>query len=218
MSENLLDAFWQMPPIASHANQAFLYRTLTSITAVLSLSVHLGLLPFYWFIHHPFYLWMFPPQIWRLVTCYLITGSGLSLLFDSYFLYHYLSQLEIGNPRFPRKADVVWYLMFISGTILVSFRPSTLCSAPCPSPFPSSICPDSALHPQLSRFLKMRKITPALRTSHHSQNPGWSAVWAWWESMDGSFDSQFARVVFIVPYISKSTTLVVVYLSSCDRH
>lgn len=118
MSENLLDAFWQMPPIA---------RTLTSITAVLSLSVHLGLLPFHWFIHHPFYLWMFPPQIWRLVTCYLITGSGLSLLFDSYFLYHYLSQLEIGNPRFPRKADVVWYLMFISGTILMI---NYLCALP----------------------------------------------------------------------------------------
>ncbi|KAK7421817.1 hypothetical protein QQX98_002033 [Neonectria punicea] len=109
MSENLLDAYWQMPAIA---------RTLTSITAVLSLSVHLNFLPFEWFIHHPYYLWKLPPQIWRPVTCYLITGSGLGMLFDSYFLYHYLSQLEVGNSRFPRKADVVWYLMFVSATIL----------------------------------------------------------------------------------------------------
>ncbi|KAH7152344.1 centromere/microtubule-binding protein cbf5 [Dactylonectria estremocensis] len=109
MSENLLDAYWQTPPIA---------RTLTTITAILSLSVQLGVLPTHWFIHHPSYLWKLLPQIWRPVTCFLITGGGLSMLFDSYFLYQYLSQLEIGNPRFPRKADVVWYLMFISGTIL----------------------------------------------------------------------------------------------------
>ncbi|KAH7166085.1 P-loop containing nucleoside triphosphate hydrolase protein [Dactylonectria macrodidyma] len=123
-----------------------LSRTLTTITAILSLSIQLGVLPAQWFIHHPLYLWKLFPEIWRPVTCFLITGGGLSMLFDSYFLYQYLSQLEIGNPRFPRKADVVWYLMFISGTIL------------------------------LSRFLEMRKIAPAWQTTHHSQNPGWSAT------------------------------------------
>lgn len=174
----------------SHADSAR-SRTLTSITAVLSLSVHLSFLPFQWFIHHPYYLWKFPPQIWRLVTCYLITGSGLGMLFDSYFLYHYLSQLENGNPRFPRKADVVWYLMFVGGTILVSLDSSTPCSVrcslACPSPKSSYTARIVLLHPKLSRFLKSRKITPALRTSHISQRDGLRCRHGG-NALDGSFD------------------------------
>lgn len=106
---NYLDAYWQLPAIA---------RTLTTAAAGLSVCIHTKLLPAALFIHHPYYLWQIPPQIWRPVTSFLVTGSGLNLLLDSYFLYQYLSQLEIGNPRFPRKADLVWYLIFVSSTIL----------------------------------------------------------------------------------------------------
>ena len=80
------------------------------------------------FYYHPSLLWKFPPEIWRPVASFIPTDPGLSLLFDTYFLYHYMSQLEKGHPRFPRNADLVWYLMFVSGSILVSFGRLPLCS------------------------------------------------------------------------------------------
>ncbi|KAI5461262.1 centromere/microtubule-binding protein cbf5 [Mariannaea sp. PMI_226] len=109
MAESMLDTYWQLPPVA---------RTLTTVAATLSVAIQLKFLPAFYFIHHPSFLWQIPPQIWRPVTSFLVTGGGLGLLFDSYFLYHYLAQMEIGNPRFPRKADLVWYLIFVGGTIL----------------------------------------------------------------------------------------------------
>lgn len=87
----------------------------------MSLGIQFGLLPYQYFIHHPSFLFKFPPEPWRLLTSFLITGSGLSLLFDTYFLYNYMSQLEVGNPRFSKKEDLIWYLTFVSGTILVGF-------------------------------------------------------------------------------------------------
>lgn len=83
-------------------------------------------MPGWWFVFYPQLIWKMPPQLWRFGTAFLLTGPSLSLLFDTYFLYSYLSQLEVGNPRFPRKEDLVWYLMFVGGTIMVS---SCLCSA-----------------------------------------------------------------------------------------
>ncbi|KAL1895210.1 hypothetical protein Sste5346_005355 [Sporothrix stenoceras] len=37
----------------------------------------------------------------------------LGMLLDPYFLYSYLSQLEVGNARFARREDLIWYLSFI---------------------------------------------------------------------------------------------------------
>ncbi|KAL3957679.1 hypothetical protein ACCO45_008257 [Purpureocillium lilacinum] len=109
MADLSLDSYWQLPPLS---------RTLATATFGISLAVHTGLLPGWWFVWAPRFLWMFPPQIWRFATAFLITGPNLGLLFDTYFLYSYLSQLEIGNPRFPRKEDLIWYLMFVGGTIM----------------------------------------------------------------------------------------------------
>lgn len=95
-------------------------RTIATFTFVVSAGVVLGMLPAKYFIFHPFYLIRFPPQIWRLATSFLVTSPGIGLLFDTYFLYTYLCQLEVGNPRFPRKEDLIWYLLFVCGTILVS--------------------------------------------------------------------------------------------------
>ncbi|KFA61282.1 hypothetical protein S40285_05508 [Stachybotrys chlorohalonatus IBT 40285] len=111
IQENMLDAYWQLPPIS---------RTLATAAISLSLPVHFGLLYAGWFIHHPYYLWQLPPQVWRLVTSFLITGPKLGLIFDTYLLYQYLSQIEAGHPRFQRREDVAWYLMFISGVILMT--------------------------------------------------------------------------------------------------
>lgn len=68
----------------------------------------------------PQFLFQIPPQIWRLGTNFLLTGPQLGLLFDTYFLYHYLTALEVGNPRFARREDVIWYLMFVCTVITVS--------------------------------------------------------------------------------------------------
>lgn len=146
------------------------------------------MLPAKYFLFHPYYLFRFPPQIWRLATSFFITSPGIGLLFDTYFLYTYMCQMEVGNPRFPRKEDLIWYLTFVCGTILVSFvvmieilpRVFSLFRIAfivfgCPyGDLPnkthtfthtSYICPDSAMLLLLSRFLEMRKIAPALRHS-----------------------------------------------------
>lgn len=133
----------------------------------MSVSIHMGVLPFAWFYYELAYLVQFPPQIWRLATSFLITDPGLGLLFDTYFLYTYLSQLELGHPKFPRKEDLLWYLMFISGTILVSFDCAVPRAPAHTHPYtPHHICPDSGLPLQLSRFLEVRKITPTSRPAH----------------------------------------------------
>ncbi|KAF4974297.1 hypothetical protein FZEAL_8779 [Fusarium zealandicum] len=110
MAEGALAAYWELPAVA---------RTLTTATVVLSIGCLTGVLPVGLLIHHPFYLWKIPPQIWRPITCFFIADHPLNLLFDAYFLYKYTTQLEVGHPRFPRKVDLVWYIMFICGTILM---------------------------------------------------------------------------------------------------
>ncbi|PHH64995.1 hypothetical protein CDD81_3632 [Ophiocordyceps australis] len=109
MADLSLDSYWQLPPLS---------RTVATAAFVISISVHLGLLPGSWFIFHPSLVFSFTPQLWRFVTAFLITGPSLGLLFDTYFVYSYLSQLEVGNSRFPRKEDLIWYLMFVGGAIM----------------------------------------------------------------------------------------------------
>ncbi|TWU73807.1 hypothetical protein ED733_004543 [Metarhizium rileyi] len=104
-----LENYWRLPPMS---------RNIATCAFVMSLGIVLGMLPSKYFIYHQFFILRFPPQIWRFATSFLITGSGLGLLFDTYFLYSYLSQMEVGNPRFPRKEDLIWYLIFVCGTIL----------------------------------------------------------------------------------------------------
>lgn len=145
-------------------------RTLATVVFIASLGVQFQILDPRLVVFDSAYLWKFPPQIWRAATSFLVAGSGINLLFDTYFFYHYMCQLEVGHPRFPRKADLIWYLMVVGGIILVSL----VASFPTRDVFlcPSSICPDSALPLQLSRFLKMREITPACRVDPSFANSG----------------------------------------------
>jgi hypothetical protein len=150
-------------------------RTFTAITVVLSLGVILGALSDKTFAYYPLYVYKFPPEIWRCVTGFMITGSGMSFLFQSYHLYIYMSQLEVGNPRFSKTEDFIWYLMCVGGAILVGPIAVLITNVPVPlvrQYSPSYICPDSALPLQLSRFLEMRKITPALRAGPTFANLG----------------------------------------------
>lgn len=148
-----MDTYWRAPPIA---------RTVATAAFVTSLSIFLGVLPAHWFVFWNEKAFTFPPQIWRVWSNFLITGSGLSLLFDTYFLYTYTSALEVGNPRFSKREDLVWYLLFVGGVITVSYAcplhvlhatPDTLCpllslSVAKTNKNTSSICPHSVF-PQL---------------------------------------------------------------------
>jgi Derlin-2/3 len=85
------------------------------------------------------YLLKFPPEIWRLVTSFLITGKDLNVIFDTYFckgqhgtyvgqanrwltcttVYTYGSKLESASPRFSQPGDFMTYILFVCFTILV---------------------------------------------------------------------------------------------------
>jgi hypothetical protein len=73
----------------------------------------------YGFFFHYSMLLKFPPAIHRFVTSFLITSKDLGVLFDTYFVYTYLSQLEKSNAKFSKKEDLIWYLTFVGGVIIV---------------------------------------------------------------------------------------------------
>ncbi|KAA8573200.1 hypothetical protein EYC84_003706 [Monilinia fructicola] len=77
--------FWAAPPIS---------RTLAAATLSLSILVYTHLLPGYYVVFWPQSILQFPPQLWRLLTSFLVTGPDLGILFDTYFLYTYGSKLE----------------------------------------------------------------------------------------------------------------------------
>ncbi|KAL1839573.1 hypothetical protein VTJ49DRAFT_1394 [Mycothermus thermophilus] len=109
MSE-LMDAYLAQPPIA---------RTLTTAVFVTSVSVHLlGWLPATWLYFDTEFLFRFPPEIWRLVTSFLLSDPQLGIIMDSYFVFQYLKQVETANPKFTTKEDVVWYLMTVGSFII----------------------------------------------------------------------------------------------------
>lgn len=137
-----------------------------------------------WFYFAPYQLLRIPPGIWRPFTSFFLSTPKLGIILDPYFVYQYLTQLEVASTRFPRKEDLLWYLLTVGTMIIVSchFPLSSgsmlpLIARPRPYAFlhykhPQHICPLSAKCSQLKRFLELRKITPALRPVHHSQTKG----------------------------------------------
>ncbi|PCD37552.1 hypothetical protein AU210_006050 [Fusarium oxysporum f. sp. radicis-cucumerinum] len=190
MADNVMAAYWALPPVS---------RNLITATVLTSIGCIVGLLPAMRLIYHPSYLWMFPPQIWRLVTCFLIEMQPINLLFNSFFLYRYSVQLEMGNPRFPRKVDLVFYILFVC-TVILCFASSAITV-----PGNEEDHPCTSDHPSFAF-------------------PGWSAVQAWWDVyMDGSCDPQFTRVM--IDYLAGLTSfmymngliLAMVYTTTQDQ-
>ncbi|TQS33105.1 hypothetical protein Golomagni_06561 [Golovinomyces magnicellulatus] len=165
-----LNGFWRLPPIS---------RNVATFTFLLSLGFWSGLVDGSSFFYYPPAVWKFPPQLWRLFTGFCITGKDLSIIFDTYFLYSYMSQLETGHPRTAKTEDMLWYLTFVGGTILVGLSHYPVYIHHCLEPyFAHAACTPSlretnplisarivSVPLQLSRFLELRKITPALRPS-----------------------------------------------------
>ena len=101
-------------------------RTLVAATVAVSVLVHGGLL-------HPIYVIFLQdaiftvkklPQLWRLISPFLLTGPKFGLLMDPYFLYTYGSGLERGSPRFTEPGSFFIYNVFVMLFILV--RPGPL--------------------------------------------------------------------------------------------
>lgn len=130
MSE-IMDAYWQAPamarlvhliipsPRAAHTDVDF-FRTLTTAIVITSIGCYMGILPFGWFYFAPYTLLRFPPGIWRPFTAFFLSTPKLGIILDPYFVYQYLTQLEVASPRFPRKEDVLWYLLTVGTMIIVS--------------------------------------------------------------------------------------------------
>jgi hypothetical protein len=134
MSSEILDAYWAAPPMA---------RTLATAIVVTSISVHFGLLSYAWFYFTEDRLFRLPPEIWRLATNFFLSGAQMGIIMDPYFAYQYLKQLEMANSKFPRKEDVLWYLMTVGSFIIVGPSHSSLFSLS--TQHTSYICPHGAL-------------------------------------------------------------------------
>ncbi|THV48380.1 hypothetical protein BGAL_0252g00120 [Botrytis galanthina] len=104
-----MDVFWAAPPIS---------RTLATGALTLSILVYTHILSGYhvMFLLQP--IMQFPPQLWRLISPFLVTGPDLGILFDTYFLYTYGSKLETASPRFSQPGDFLTYVLFVCATIL----------------------------------------------------------------------------------------------------
>jgi Derlin-2/3 len=90
-----------------------------------SVAVYGGLLPGQYIIFYgPWIYGKFPPQIWRLVTSFLLTGPQLGMIFDPFMLWNYGSGLEKDSPRFTRKGDFFVFVAFVALVILVSHEAS----------------------------------------------------------------------------------------------
>ncbi|KXX75288.1 Derlin-2 [Madurella mycetomatis] len=113
MSSEIMDAYWAAPPMA---------RTLATGIVAISIPAHLGFLSFHQLYFTEHMLFRLPPEIWRLVTSFLLCGPQLSLIMDPYFAYQYMKQVETSNPKFSRKEDVLWYLITVCSFIIIINR------------------------------------------------------------------------------------------------
>ncbi|CZT06380.1 related to F-LANa protein [Rhynchosporium agropyri] len=104
-----MDMFWAAPPIS---------RTLAASAFFLSVCCHTGMLSFGYVLFTFAQLMKFPPYIWTPITSFLITGAQIGIVIDTYFLYTYSSQLEMGNPRLSGTGDYFMYLVFVCSVIL----------------------------------------------------------------------------------------------------
>ncbi|OCK78832.1 DER1-domain-containing protein [Lepidopterella palustris CBS 459.81] len=106
-----MDVYWTLPPVS---------RTITAATVIISALGYGGIIPLLPLIFIRERLLHIPPEVWRMVTAFLITGPKLSIILDPYFLYNYGSSLENESPRFSRPGDFFTYVVFIASIIVAS--------------------------------------------------------------------------------------------------
>jgi len=107
-----IEAFWAAPPVT---------RTLTAAAVLVSISVWSGIVSPYYAVFIPRHLVKLPlPQLWRIVTPFLLTGPGLGMILDPYFLWTYGKALEVDSQRFSQPGDYFVFLVFVCAFIAVS--------------------------------------------------------------------------------------------------
>lgn len=94
-------------------------RTFATCVLVTSIACHMGIAPYSWIYFHYLELFRIPPQIWRIVTSFFLSSPQLGIVMDTYFVFQYASQLETAHPKFGRKEDFLWYLVFCGTVIIV---------------------------------------------------------------------------------------------------
>jgi len=106
-----MDRFWSAPPVT---------RTIVAAMFAESALVHGGLVNPMRVIYYTPWIFKFPPELWRLLSSFILTGGGFSFVFDLYFMFTYASGLELNSPRFSQPGDFFTYVFFVATTILVT--------------------------------------------------------------------------------------------------
>lgn len=105
-----MDDFWSAPPVA---------RTWTAVTLILSCMIYGQMINGVRFIFHIPWIFKLPvPEIWRIFSSFCITGPDWSVLYDTYFLWTYSSNLERESPRFTQPGDFFFYVLILGIQIM----------------------------------------------------------------------------------------------------
>ncbi|OCT50583.1 hypothetical protein CLCR_07218 [Cladophialophora carrionii] len=108
---DIMDRFWSAPPVT---------RTIVAAMFAESALVHSGLLSGMRVVYYTPWVFKFPPELWRVLSAFLLTGGGFSFVFDLYFMFTYASGLELNSPRFTQPGDFFTYVFFVATAILLS--------------------------------------------------------------------------------------------------
>jgi len=109
-----MEAFWAAPPVT---------RTLVAATVIISLGAWgVGIPNIYHLVFLPYRMFTIRqvPQLWRLLTPFLLTGPQFGLIFDPYFLWTYGKELEVDSSRFSEPGSFLVFLVFVGVFVLVS--------------------------------------------------------------------------------------------------
>ncbi|KAK6349676.1 hypothetical protein TWF696_005955 [Orbilia brochopaga] len=107
-ADAITDLLNKTPPVTRfYAGVAFI----TSLTSLVFQIINPYLL-----IWHKSFMMRMPPQLWRLFTPFFLTGAGFAILFDTYMIWQYGSELE--SLHFASSGDFLYYLLF-NGVIII---------------------------------------------------------------------------------------------------
>ncbi|KAF2715212.1 DER1-domain-containing protein [Pleomassaria siparia CBS 279.74] len=108
-----MDVFWTLPPVT---------RTITALAVIISALGYSGMISLsdYVFVSQYVFTYKTVPQVWRLLTSFLITKPKFGILMDPYFIYQYGSGLERESTRFSQPGDFFVYTFCLCMTIIAT--------------------------------------------------------------------------------------------------
>ncbi|KAI4154314.1 MAG: hypothetical protein L6R39_001418 [Caloplaca ligustica] len=116
-----MEDFWSAPPVA---------RTWTAATLATSVLIYGGMINGMRLLFSIPLVFKLPvPEVWRIPSSFCITGPSWSILYDTYFLWTYSSNLERESPRFTQPGDFFFYVLFI-GTVILALSGGILRLSP----------------------------------------------------------------------------------------